>query len=140
MNIEEIKQILPHREPMLLLENVLIENGDEAVGTYTVKGDEFFLQGHFPGNPVVPGVILCEMMAQNCCALLAGKTKDVTPYFTSLDRVKFRKPVKAGDTFVSRCKITRVKEPFYFAEGVGTVNGSTAVSASFSFALLAEEN
>ena len=69
MNKEEIKEFLPHREPMLLLDEVVVEEG-RAIGKYTVKGDEFFLQGHFPGNPIVPGVIHCEMIAQTAVALL----------------------------------------------------------------------
>ena len=72
---EEIKKILPHREAMLLLDQVEEENG-EAVGQYKVRGDEFFLQGHFPGNPIVPGVILCEMLAQSACVLLAASHPD----------------------------------------------------------------
>ena len=69
MNKEEIMQLLPHREPMLLIDDAAVENG-EAVGHYHVRGDEFFLQGHFPENPIVPGVILCEILAQSACVLL----------------------------------------------------------------------
>ena len=141
MNKEEIKKVLPHREPMLLVEEAEVNSEGEAKGRYSVRGDEFFLQGHFPGNPVVPGVILCEMMAQTCCVLL-GETAakpGVTPYFTSLDKVKFRRPVKPGETLESRCRITRSKGPFYFAEGEGRVNGELAVSASFSFALVEQK-
>ena len=83
MNKEEIKEFLPHREPMLLLDEVVVED-EKAIGKYTVKGDEFFLQGHFPGNPIVPGVIQCEMIAQTAVALLPD-CKGKTPLYTGLN-------------------------------------------------------
>lgn len=98
MNKEEIKKILPHREPMLLVEEAnLVEEG-KAQGFYTVKGDEYFLQGHFPGNPIVPGVIQCEMVAQSACILFADAMKEkVLPVYAGIDKVKFRKQIHPGD-------------------------------------------
>ena len=134
MNKEEIKNMLPHRDNMLLIDEA-VENG-KAYGSYTVRGNEFFLNGHFPGNPVVPGVMLCEMMAQVCCVLLYGKTESKTPFFTSLNNVKFKNIVKPGDTVLFECEMTAEKLPFYFAKGKGLVNGKLSVSGEFSFALI----
>lgn len=140
MNREEIKGLLPHREPMLLVDELELGQDGTAHGKYRVRGDEFFLQGHFPGNPVVPGVIQCEMMAQSACVLLAsGAAEGCTPMFTSLDKVKFRGQVKPGDTLETECEITRQRGNFYFAKGKGSVNGKVCVSAEFSFALVKSE-
>ena len=86
MNREEIMKLLPHRDHMLLLDDA--ENSDGiAVGHYTVRGDEFFLKGHFPGNPIVPGVILCEILAQSACVLLGNAVSEGrTPVYTGLQK------------------------------------------------------
>ena len=138
MNREEIMKIIPHRDNMLLLDEVIADE-DTAHGKLTITGEEFFLKGHFPGNPVVPGVILCEILAQSACVLLAGKAEGKTPLFTTLDGVKFKHPVRPGDTYETECKIVRSKGPFFFCEGKGTVNGKLAVKAEFSFALVDKE-
>lgn len=138
MNREEIKNIMPHREPMLLLDEVFVDEDNYAVGSYTVRGDEFFLMGHFPNNPVVPGVILCEIMAQTACILFADKNA-FTPLYTGLNNVKFRNPVKPGDTVTTRCKIVKSRHYFHFAEGTVMVGDKLCVSAEFSFALIAPE-
>ena len=136
MNKEELKKILPHREPMLLVEEAEKVDENKAIGKYKVKGDEWFLQGHFPGNPVVPGVVLCEMMAQACCVILSDKASGATPYFTGLNNVKFKNKVLPGDELVTECEITKFKHPFYFATARGSVNGKLSVCADFSFALM----
>jgi len=138
MNREEIKNILPHREPMLLVDEVELD-GDETVGSYTVKGDEFFLQGHFPGNPVVPGVILCEMMAQSSCLLVQTEGEKFTPYFTGLKSVKFKEKVKPGDKVTFKSKKTAQKGPFYFVSSNGYVNEKLCVTGELSFAVVREE-
>ncbi len=137
MTKEEIKGLLPHREPMLLVDEAEARDG-KGYGKITIRGDEWFLQGHFPDNPVVPGVILCEMMAQTACVLLAGEASGKTPYFTSLDKVRFKNSVRPGDTLETECEILRRKGPFVFAAAKGRVAGKLCVTAEFSFALMGE--
>ncbi|MBC8534837.1 3-hydroxyacyl-ACP dehydratase FabZ [Yeguia hominis] len=137
MKREELMQILPHRDGMLLVDEAVVEDG-VSKGSYHIRGDEWFLQGHFPGNPVVPGVILCEMMAQSACVLLSQEDVGATPYFTSLNNVKFRRPVRPGDTLQSECRILKTRHTFVFAEGKGYVDGKLCVSAEFSFAVVKE--
>ena len=135
MNREEIMTILPHRDNMLLLDDVERKDGI-AVGHYTVRGDEFFLKGHFPDHPIVPGVILCEILAQSACVLMQdAMSEGKLPVYTGLNNVKFRSPVKPGDTVETQCHIKRAKHPFYFAQGSVTVGERLCVSAEFSFAI-----
>lgn len=129
-----IHKILPHRQPMLVVDEVELQDGI-SVGKYTVRGSEFFLQGHFPGNPVVPGVILCEMMAQSSC-LLVDWEENHTPYFTGLNKVRFKNKVLPGDTITFKCELTSKKQPFYFVKGSGYVNDTLCVSGELSFAVL----
>lgn len=135
MTREELEGLLPHRAPMLLLTEAYLE-GETARGVYEVTGEEWFLKGHFPGNPVVPGVILCEIMAQSACVLLSGGTAGAIPYFTSMDKVRFKNPVRPGDRVETAVTLTRVKKPFYFAQGEARVAGKICARAEFSFALM----
>lgn len=136
LNREEIMTIIPHRDEMLLVDEAIVKDGT-ARGKYHVRGDEWFLRGHFPDNPVVPGVILCEILAQSASVLLSDSlTPSTTPFFTGIDNARFKTPVKPGDTIETECRITRTKPPFYFAQGQGYVNGNLCVKAEFSFALI----
>ena len=135
MDRQQLMNLLPHRDAMLLLDDAENQNG-EAVGHYTVRGDEFFPQGHFPGNPIEPGVILCEILAQSACVLLSDVlTEGKLPVYTGLNGVKFRSPVRPGDTIETRCRLKRSKPPFYFAEGTASVGDRLCVTAEFSFAV-----
>lgn len=136
MNREEIQSVLPHRDEMLLIDEAAVKDG-KACGRYHFRGDEWFFHGHFPGSPVVPGVILCEILAQSAAVLLGSEgTGDMIPYFTGLDKVRFKSPVRPGDTLETECVIIRSKPPFFFAQGQGTVAGKLCVKADFSFALI----
>ncbi|MCL2456191.1 MAG: beta-hydroxyacyl-ACP dehydratase [Defluviitaleaceae bacterium] len=137
MNKTEIKKILPHREPMLLIDEAELNDGI-SVAKYTVRGDEFFLQGHFPENPVVPGVILCEMMAQSACLLVKTNTA-ATPYFTSMDKIKFKKKILPGDCIIFKTEILKQKNIFYFVKSAGYVDDILCVSGELSFALIKNE-
>lgn len=139
MNREELKKILPHREPMLLIDEAELRGENLAAGRSRIKGDEWFLQGHFPGMPIVPGVIQCEMLAQTCCVLLADQVKGKITLFTGLEHVRFKHKVQPGDTLEIECSLVKSRPPFYFAKGKGSVNGELAVSAELSFALFPPE-
>ena len=136
MNREELMQILPHRNSMLLLDEAEVKDG-VSYAKRKICGDEWFLDGHVPDNPVVPGVVLCEMLVQSVCVCLQGSaTPDMLTLLTGLEKVKFRQPVRPGDTFEMRSEIVKQKAPFYFAKGEGYVNGKRCVTAEFSFALM----
>ncbi|MDO5565289.1 MAG: 3-hydroxyacyl-ACP dehydratase FabZ family protein [Planctomycetia bacterium] len=135
MNRQEIMTVLPHRNSMLLLDDVVLD-GEIARGEYQVRGDEWFFDGHFPDNPVTPGVILCEIVAQSACILVRQfATEDTVPYLVEVNHSRFRNLVRPGDKFETQCRLVRKRKPFYFFEGKGTVGRRLCVQMNFSVAL-----
>ncbi len=135
MNRDEIKTFMPHREPMLLLDEADMDETGNALGQYTVKGDEWFLQGHFPGNPVVPGVVLCEIIAQTAGVLLRDKLPGKTTLYAGMDEVRFRRMVRPGDTVKVSCSMVRQKLNVYVIAGKATVEDTLCASGTFTIML-----
>ncbi|MEE0973232.1 MAG: 3-hydroxyacyl-ACP dehydratase FabZ [Paludibacteraceae bacterium] len=144
MNKEEIKSYLKHRDPMLLVDSVeLVTEQDKegkdvlvAYGTYTVRGDEFFLQGHFPDYPVVPGVILCEMMAQSCALLLGEEIKSKLTFYTGIDNVRFKGQVLPGDVVKTKSCIVDRRQSLIFVNAQASVDGKVCCKGDLNFALI----
>ncbi|MDR1112868.1 MAG: 3-hydroxyacyl-ACP dehydratase FabZ [Bacteroidales bacterium] len=136
MNREEIKQFLPHREPMLLVDSVELDEDQVARALYHVRGDEFFLQGHFPGNPVVPGVILCEIMAQSSSMLIKELLVGRTPFYAGINNVRFKRQVKPGDTVHIISRIVRQRGLIFFVEAKAEVDGELCTQGDLTFALV----
>ena len=135
-NTDEIKGIPPHREPMLLIDEAEIDESGIAHARYTIKEDEFFTRGHFPGNPIVPGVIQCEIMAQSCAVLVKDEIPGNITFYAGLNNVKFKTPVKPGDTceITARCDSRRGN--IYFCSAKLEVGGKLCCKADLSFALV----
>ncbi|MBQ0144730.1 MAG: beta-hydroxyacyl-ACP dehydratase [Bacteroidales bacterium] len=136
MNLDDIKSFMPHREPMLLIENAEITGEGESYATYRIKEDEFFTRGHFPGNPIVPGVIQCEIMAQAC----AVSVKDYIPghmtFYAGIDKVRFKNSVKPGDLCEIRTKMVAKRGSIFFFEAKLEVDGKLCCKGELSFALV----
>src|SRR5690606_11069515 len=112
VNIDEIMEIIPHRSPFLFVDKVIVEeDGVRGTGFKNVTVNEYFFQGHFPGNPVLPGVIIVETMAQvgSVILLLREDFKGKTPYFAGINKFRFKKVVKPGDTLRIEVEITKLR-------------------------------
>ena len=134
--IEDIMKVLPHRYPFLLVDRILeIEEKRRIVGLKNVTINEPFFQGHFPGHPIMPGVLIIEAMAQVGGMLLMGSFEnpaDKVVYFMSLDNVKFRKPVKPGDQIRFELDLTQVRGMVCKMRGVARVDGEVVAEADMA--------
>ncbi len=136
MDIVQIKEIIPHRYPMLLIDRVeeLIE-GQRIVAKKNVTINEPFFQGHFPHEPVMPGVLIVEAMAQaGAVALLSlPQFKGKTAYFGGIDKAKFRKKVTPGDTLILEVEILKIKANAGLGKGIARVDGKKVAEAELTF-------
>ncbi len=136
MEREELKNYLPHREPMLLVDEINIDEEGIGHAKYTIREDEFFCRGHFPGNPIVPGVIQCEIMAQSCAMLIKDEIVGKTTLYSSIDNVRFKGIVRPGDTCEITCKLNSHRANLFFCEAKLEVNGKLCCRGNLGFALI----
>jgi len=133
LTITEIMKILPHRYPMLLVDRILeMESGKRIVGLKNVSANEEFFQGHFPGAPVMPGVLIVEAMAQCAAVLILSdmpNREEKLFLFGGVDKARFRKPVVPGDQLRFECEILQRRSNSVKIHGTATVNGDLVAEA-----------
>lgn len=138
LNINQIQEIIPHRFPFLLVDKIIeLEYGKRAVGIKNVTMNEWFFQGHFPAYPVMPGVLICEAMAQVGAVALLGmeEYKGRIAFFGGLDNVRFKRQVVPGDVLRLEAEIIQMRGPIGKASGTATVNGEIACRGEMTFAI-----
>lgn len=138
MDINEIMKVIPHRYPFLLIDRILeLEPGKRAVGIKNVSGNEPFFQGHFPGYPVMPGVLIIEAMAQvGAVAVLSlPEMEKKLALFAGIDGARFRKQVVPGDQLRLEVEVLKLRGPIGKGRGTATVDGQPAAEAELVFAL-----
>lgn len=138
LNTQQIMEILPHRNPFLLIDTIEeLVPGEKAVAKKNVTMNEPYFMGHFPGNPVMPGVIIIEALAQTgaVAILCQDEWKGKTAYFAGINNAKFKQKVVPGDTLELTTEIIKVKGPIGVGKAVAKVNGKTACMAELTFAI-----
>ncbi len=139
MDILKILEILPHRYPMLLVDRIIwvAEDGRACKGLKNVTINEPFFQGHYPGRPIMPGVLIIESMAQVGAAILLSlpEFNDSVPLIGAIDEVRFKRVVTPGDALISECTILWVRGRIGKMKGVATVDGEVAASMEMTFKL-----
>ena len=139
LNKEEIKQIIPQREPFLMIDKVEEYVPGESCTAYKeVKEDEYYFKGHFPGNPIMPGVLIVESLAQTGAVAILSmeENKGKNALFGGIDKLRFKKQVVPGDTLKLQIKIIKKKGPIGIGEAIATVDGKVAVKGELTFALI----
>jgi len=134
----EIEEIIPHREPFLLLDEVTeIEPGRRVVARKVVREDEWYLAGHFPGRPIMPGVLMVEAMAQaGAIAVLSQEeNRGKLALFAGIDDIRFKRLVEPGDELELTCEIERLRGPVGRGKATATVDGELAVRGTLMFAV-----
>lgn len=138
MDVNEIKKILPHRYPFLLVDKIIeIENGKRAVGIKNVTANEEFFQGHFPNYPVMPGVLIIEAMAQvGAVALLAmPEYKGKMVFFAGIDKARFRKQVIPGGQLILEVELTKIRSKIGKGFATAKVDDELAAECEIMFAI-----
>ena len=137
--IPAIQRLIPHRYPFLLVDRILeLEAGRRAVGLKNVSANEWFFAGHFPGDPIMPGVLIVEALAQvaGLAAMSPPEQRGKRGLFAGIDRVRFRRPVRPGDQLRLDVTIVRVRGPVAKARGTASVDGEVVAEGELTFALV----
>ena len=143
LDVNEIMKILPHRPPMLLVDRITeLVPFKSATGIKNITMMEPQFQGHFPGHPIMPGVLMLEAMAQvgGVAMLYPEENRGKIALFGGMDNVKFKRPVVPGDQLVTKAELVRVRGDFGLLHCDGYVDGKLDLSADFKFALKKDEN
>jgi len=138
LSAKEIMEIIPHRQPFMLIDTIEeMEPGVRAVAKKCVSYNEPFFNGHFPGEPVMPGVLIIEALAQTgAVAILSlDENKGKTAYFAAINSAKFKQKVVPGDVLMLETEIIKVKGPIGIGKATATVNGKVAAQAELTFAI-----
>jgi 3-hydroxyacyl-[acyl-carrier-protein] dehydratase len=140
MDVVDIQKVLPHRYPFLLVDRIIeLEDEKRAVGIKNVTANEDFFNGHFPGHPIMPGVLILEAMAQVGGVMMLKDQPDKLAYFMSINNVKFRKPVVPGDQLRLEIEVTKLRGRTGSVKGRAFVDGVLVTEADLMFSLVSKE-